>query len=395
MKPLSLLFFALIVGLLFFLEPIQAKDASSTFELQKTIQLPMGSHPLTSFDISWVDAPSQTYFLADRDNKSIDIVNAKTDTFVKLFQPSFVLHGTKITFAGNNVDTERTGPDGVLEVSSLHQLWVGDANSRVWIIDVADVTKPKVLNVIETATGDPHRSDELCYDPQDQLVLIANPEKPPATTPFISLISTHTQQVLRTIAFPDATNGLEQCVYNQHTNKFYLPVKSRTTGEVAVIDPKTLTRKSAPLVETGRVCGQNGMALDLPAQRLLIGCLFSVTEFFDLKTKTLTSTKDITGSDEVWFDSHNQVYYLAAVLNPGGPVVGAIDARTNQVIAKVPDGTAIFPTIAHSIAANSTNNHVFVPLGKNMLKFDNRVLHNGTVLQCRKGCIGVYFDKKD
>jgi hypothetical protein len=84
MKPLSLLFFAMIVGLLFFLEPIQAQDATSTFELQKTIQLPMGSHPLTSFDISWVDTPSQTYFLADCDNKSIDIVNAKTDTFVKL-----------------------------------------------------------------------------------------------------------------------------------------------------------------------------------------------------------------------------------------------------------------------------------------------------------------------
>jgi hypothetical protein len=199
MKPLSLLFFALIVGLLFFLEPIQAQEASSTFALQKTIQLPTRSHPLTSFDISWVDAPSQTYFLADRDNKSIDIVDAKTDTFVKLFQPSFVLHGTQITFAGNNVDTERTGPDGVLEVSSLHQLWVGDAHSRVWIIDVADVTKPKVLNVIETATGDPHRSDELCYDQQDKLVLIANPEKPPATTPFISLISTHTTTLSESI----------------------------------------------------------------------------------------------------------------------------------------------------------------------------------------------------
>jgi hypothetical protein len=48
---------------------------------------------------------------------------------------------------------------------------VSDANSRVWVIDVADVTKPEVLNVIETATGDPHRLDELCYDSQDKLRL--------------------------------------------------------------------------------------------------------------------------------------------------------------------------------------------------------------------------------
>ena len=39
--------------------------------------------------------------------------------------------------------------------------------------------------------------------------------------------------------------------------------------------------------------------------------------------------------------------------------------------------------------------HVFVPLGKNTLQFDNMVLHNGTVLQCGNGCIGVYFDTKD
>jgi hypothetical protein len=399
MKLLSVYLLLLLMACLLFLpQTVQAEDTDLEFGLQETIQLPSDAQPLTSFDISWVDAPSQTYFLADRDNKSIDIVDAKTDTFVKLFQPSFVLHGTTITFAGTNMDPELAGPDGVLEISSLHQLWVGDANSRVWIIDVAHRRKPKVLNVIEIAPGDPHRSDELCYDGKDKLILIANPEEPlatPPTTPFVSLVSTDTQQVVKTITFPDASNGLEQCVYDQHTKKFYLPVKSSNAGEVAVIDPQTLARESVPLVETGAACGQNGMALDPRGQHLLIGCLNQTTEFFDIKTKTLTSTSEITGSDEVWFDSHNQIYYLAALLNPGGPVVGAIDARTNQVIAKVRDGTDFLSTIAHSIAANRANDHVFVPLGKNDLEFDNTVLPNGTVLQCHNGCIGVYFDTED
>src|SRR6266568_4390727 len=38
--------------------------------------------PLNSFDISWVDRPSQTYYLADRSNKGIDIINARNNTFV-------------------------------------------------------------------------------------------------------------------------------------------------------------------------------------------------------------------------------------------------------------------------------------------------------------------------
>src|SRR2546423_12037750 len=38
--------------------------------------------PLNSFDISWVDRSSQTYYLADRSNKGIDIVNARNNSFV-------------------------------------------------------------------------------------------------------------------------------------------------------------------------------------------------------------------------------------------------------------------------------------------------------------------------
>jgi hypothetical protein len=38
-----------------------------------------------SFDISWVDQERQLYFLADRSNKVVDVVNAKTATFLKLY----------------------------------------------------------------------------------------------------------------------------------------------------------------------------------------------------------------------------------------------------------------------------------------------------------------------
>src|SRR5262249_39847829 len=37
---------------------------------------------LYSFDISWVDQATQTYYLADRSNSAVDIVDAKTKTFL-------------------------------------------------------------------------------------------------------------------------------------------------------------------------------------------------------------------------------------------------------------------------------------------------------------------------
>src|SRR5882672_4734518 len=43
---------------------------------------------LYSFDISWVDQASETYYLADRSNKRVDIVNAKTGTFLTAINAS-------------------------------------------------------------------------------------------------------------------------------------------------------------------------------------------------------------------------------------------------------------------------------------------------------------------
>ena len=59
--------------------------------------------PLKSFDISWVDEPSQTYFLADRSNAGVDIINAESDAFVGRI-------GGFVGFTGSNA---HSGPDGI------------------------------------------------------------------------------------------------------------------------------------------------------------------------------------------------------------------------------------------------------------------------------------------
>jgi DNA-binding beta-propeller fold protein YncE len=226
------------------------------------------------------------------------------------------------------------------------------------------------------------------------MILIANPGDSP---PFVTLISTTTRKVLKQIIFTHATNGLEQSVFDDRTGLFYLAVPEANgagTGEVVAIDPKTLSLVTTPVADTGH-CEENGMALYTAKHRLLLGCSSQESLILDLKSGELTTITETGGSDEVWFDPHNKVYYLADLLFRSGltfaPNIGVIDARTEKFITNVFDGSSNpFATLMHSIAANAANNHVYVPLAANILPFDNS---GASGLKCDKGCIGVLFGK--
>lgn len=64
----------------------------------------------------------------------------------------------------------------------------------------------------------------------------------------------------------------------------------------------------------------------------------------------------IGGSDEVWYDARSGRYALAAVANPGGPLVGIIDARRRRWLGNFPSGKD-----AHSVAGEDGT--LFVPIG--------------------------------
>jgi hypothetical protein len=136
------------------------------------------------------------------------------------------------------------------------QLWVGDGNSRVWVLDAitgnpvsapAGATNP--ISTVRPGSNPNNRADELCYDPADHLVMVANNADSP---PFASIISTDTFKVVKQIAFngsngaPNSNNGAEQCQWSPRTGKFYISIPGIAghpdgEGGVAVIDPKTLT----------------------------------------------------------------------------------------------------------------------------------------------------------
>ncbi len=53
----------------------------TTYTRAALVKVP--GNPLNAFDIGWVDPSSQRYFLADRSNKGVDVVDARTNMFVR------------------------------------------------------------------------------------------------------------------------------------------------------------------------------------------------------------------------------------------------------------------------------------------------------------------------
>jgi DNA-binding beta-propeller fold protein YncE len=311
---------------------------------------------LESFDISWVDATTQTYYLADRSNAGVDVIDAKAHTFVKRI-------GGFVGFRGKN---DVSGPAGVVLVPERHELWVGDGDSTVKVVDLQAGTV-----VATISTGGSKRADELDYDPVDQLIVVTNPDDDPA---FITFISTQTRTVLGTLAFPDATDGIEQPVWDPGTQRFYQAVpetKAHPGGAVAVVDPRARTVTALYPVTS---CQPHGLAVG-PTEELLLGCSAGKDArsiILNVRTGTVVSTlTEVGGSDQVWYNPGDQRYYLAARENPGGPVLGVIDARTHRWLTNIPTAKN-----AHSVAVNAVTNEAFVPLTPNPA--------------CAKGCVAVF-----
>src|SRR5207245_694623 len=281
--------------------PASADNIPATYQQVAFIDLPSGSVPLKSFDISFVERSSQTYYLADRSNKAVDIFDASSNTFE-----------TRLTgspaFVGNTGNPDTSGPNGLVVVHDRDELWVGDGMSRV---QVFDLRTNSWVATIPTGTGTRlTRADEIAYDQKDKLILVANDADTP---PFASLIDTQTRTVVAQITFNDATAGLEQPVWDPETHLFYMSVPETTAhsgGAVAVIDPRTRSFVGYFPVQS---CAPAGLALG-PMQHLLLGCSDpTAVQVMDARTgANLATIAQVSGADQVWYNPGDKHYYVAA-----------------------------------------------------------------------------------
>lgn len=340
--------------LIFAATPALGHADGTTYTRAALVKVP--GNPLNAFDISWVDPSSQRYYLADRSNKGVDVVDAHTNTFLRRISG----------FVGATGNNDTSGPNGVVVVHPQHELWAGDGNSTVKVVDLAT---DKIVKSI--STGGKARADELAFDQKDGVLLVANDADDP---PFVTFIDVRSRTVLGHITFADATNGLEQPVWDPETHFFYLSIPQLGAdpmrGGIAVIDPRTRKLVTTHIVKN---CQPAGLALG-PKQHLALGCsadaieagAHAQTQIMDARTGAIVATiMQVGGSDQVWFNPGDKRYYLAARgmtsngLKSGKatPVLGVIDAMTDTWITNVPTGPN-----AHSVAANPINNEIFVPL---------------------------------
>jgi hypothetical protein len=315
----------------------------------------------TSFDISFVENNTGSYFLADRTNNAVDLVNAATTTFL-----GYIAHGqfvgvvpaNKCNAPGN--PRACSGPNGVLTDSS-HNVWAGDGNSTVKVLKPEPGTGAAAV-LANIPTGGKFRADEESYDPADQIVLIANDAEGFLT--FLhaagssSSVETHFYYADNTVGaaatvpgHATAGGGIEQSVWDPKTRLFYqaVPAAGDTGGFIDVFTP------SGQLVKTDPVPNCNGgpTGLAMGRHRELMGACGNggaVVEIGSGHERTIVG--GVGGADEIWFNPGDGNFYFAI---SGGPSLGIVDGNDDHFVGVVTGHGG------HSVAAYAGNNHIFQP----------------------------------
>ena len=337
--------------------------------------------PLNSFDISFVEPAIGLYVLGDRSNNAVDMVDTHSNAFL-----GFCGHNQfqgAVPNPNGTINNNVSGPNGVL-IRDNREIWAGDGDSTVKVFDVAGCGETTVpSHTIPTGTPADKRADEMCYDPVDQIIMVANNA---ADTPFATLISTIFYVKLVSIPFPQSTNGAEQCQWNPVTGLFYITIPGIETpdnghGQVVVINPGTLMvdARSPFDIPLTACASPQGLAVG-PGNDMLVGCNGKGSNNQSSLIigagvgQLLAAIPNQSGPDEVWFNPGNMRYFLArSNAGSGFQALGIIDAGAR--VANTPPGIQTGAPInnppsdlhpsAHSVAADSVTGKTFWPIPAN------------------------------
>jgi hypothetical protein len=252
------------------------------------------------------------------------------------------------------------------------------------------------------------RADELCWDPRENLVLVANDE---AVDNYISFISTDTYMVVDQIKLDgtdkthnahkvNATNGIEQCQWNPRTRLFYLnipenngPGDDSKPGAVMVIDPKTRQMVHLFPVDHTKCAGPQGMSIG-PDHQILLGCSNAGPDSVVIDERDgslIADLKGLNGVDESWYNPRDNHYLMAASNHGTGttPRLSIADALAEK--SESPDNDAVSAGGSHSVAADPFKGHVFVPVN-NGAGASSMIcsIASGGIVPDSRGCIAVF-----
>src|SRR5438093_13190947 len=139
-------------------------------------------NPLQSFDISFVNPHRAEYYLADRANAGIDILDTRTLTFKRRLD-GFV--GIKFNAAHTAIDNNHSGPDGV--VTHGRWLYAGDGDSTLKVFDLDAPNASAHKQTVPTGTPADNRVDEMALTTDGEVLLAVNNAAEPL--PFATLFA--------------------------------------------------------------------------------------------------------------------------------------------------------------------------------------------------------------
>jgi hypothetical protein len=390
------------------------------------------SKGLQSYDISWVNPDRAEYYLADRSNAGIDIIDTGHNIFKRRLE-GFI---GAVLNANGTVNNNISGPDGV--VTHGRWLYAGDGNSTLKVFDLNAPTASALKASI--STGGSTRVDEMDLTTDGRLLLVVNnAEDPPYATLFRANGDANVNAAAKIIKITvdptimPAGGAIEQPAWDPKTERFYVsipvirdnPTGCIFTGPIAtitcdgglmIIDPEAPTAVVGAFdsaTNTGVLklnkCGPNGATVG-PHDNLLLGCTpqnnpnDKDTLVINATTKNFAHVANITGSDEVWFNRGDRRYYtgssrdcgLSGGCPNGGAVLGVID-ETSVLIEKIPQSSG-----SHSVAADAKRNFIYVPQsgsaalvgpGGDTTTVGAQICGGSTV--SNPGCVAVYFHDVD
>jgi hypothetical protein len=299
---------------------------------------------IREFDVSWNDNSTQRYYLADRTNNAIDLVDSGTDTFLGFIGRGHYT-GSRPCPAKRKDLVHCSGPNGVV-TDDLGHVWSGDGDAN--IIE-ADATKPGTEIIRSIPTYGKGRIDEMAYDPIDRILMAENDGDSP---PYVVFVSVTDGSVLGRYVYPKEQHGMEQPAWVRQTGWFYQNVPGEM-NRIDVFDPHNLPNpiKSFAVKCTGRALELTLSGLTVgPSGRLMTACGISGGLGIDPRTGQIGDTiPKAADADQVWYDSGSHNYYFSS------SKLAVVSGSEEKFITHI-------NLPSHSVAVNAGNKHVFVPV---------------------------------
>jgi hypothetical protein len=340
-----------------------AGASAQPYTLNATI--PWRPKPPSSVDQSLIY--NSTYFLSDRTNGGVQVISLANDSQIT------IIGGFTTTILNGTVDKTNSGPNGLVAIPDRNEIYAGDANGIVKVIDLSTLTV--VANI---SIGGINRADEMAYDPTSRRAAVSNGDDP---TPFVAIINTTTQTVLGTVTFPGAT-GLEQPAINPADSKFYVAVDSSPTypgGAIAILDTSDPSNFSISSFLPISDCIPGGIAFGATNQ-LFVSCsgdqfsTFGVERSYIIDVTTgdiKANVSGVSGVDQVAYSPVTTFFYASAYQDETGggapsPYLFVIAANGTVVQKIVTDNIT-----AHSLAVEPGTGTLAVPVkSKGLLVFE-------------------------